>query len=105
VGWSGTDEAASAERGASLTDGVVPAGVAGAVFAVRGLGGPDARRTWSFATLGDGPRAVRLGPPCRAEMHDPWASRGEEMGEPPPPPPRISFDCETGAPAVDNRPW
>jgi class 3 adenylate cyclase len=43
VGWSGTDEAASAERGASLTDGVVPAGVAGAVFAVRGHRGEDPR--------------------------------------------------------------
>lgn len=106
VAWNGVDGAGdpSPERGEPLDDGVVPPAVEGAVLAVRGLGGPDAARSWAFATRGDGPRTVSLGPPCRATFYDPWASN-DDTGEPPPPPPRLSFDCETGAPAIDDRPW
>lgn len=107
VGWVGLEGPgiAPATRGEALPDGVVPAGVEGAVLAVRGIGGSEARRTWAFATRGDGPRSLSLGPPCRAELFDPWSTTVFGMDEPRPAPPRLSFDCETGESAIDRRPW
>ena len=99
VGWLRVEghPIAPVARGESLADGIVPAGVEGAVLAVRGIGGAAAHRTWAFTTRGDGPRGVFDRHPCWAALFDPYAGSSVPWI-----PPHLSFDCETGEPAVDE---